>query len=238
MANLYISHDGSGLVEDCCPDNIGAILFTDSEEALKNDGFGAYTPQSYVRADHEDYIITLSEPAERSFYYFVDLDEAQFTLPETPAGRWYELEIWYSTTTSVWDRDVDTLRELRRVIWDGSNLIDARLGAGQVADMSQWIAHASVGYDHTTNTVYFTCWLEQDGSWVQDPKSVTILWHDSVGNEILNVTVSTFNYVTGIFQFNAANIDLTPDRVTPIQVAITAQDDTVYTSLATVVSWD
>lgn len=240
MAFLLLdSYLPSTYAPGCCTNQLYALLFDDSNQALKDNGSGVLTLQSYTSASHNDFAIALAEEVERTKYFFAKVDLLNLNLPALAKGKYYFLEIWRHEGALPRVRAADELIEARRIQWDGSNLVDAVLSDSGEDAVAGNVAHFASVYNSATLEMHFGAWLERGGQFVSDPSNVNLLWKDAAGATLANITTSsTMAGMPGVFSFSVSNITLQPDAVTFAKVSITDSDGAVHESVTSIVSWD
>lgn len=238
--SLYLDLYAPTLAVGCCPNSVGVCVFNEQHRALREISANNWQLDDYVKSSHDDFVIRLSEHAERTFFYSINLDSGNFTLPKTPDGEYYYLEFWHHEDDGTdFNRSIDNLLEHRRFIWDGSKRVDAKLGQTQVNELSIYEAHVSLSYDADAQTVYVLAWLEKNKQIVTDSISCNVKWHDRLGNTIMDVNQTTFMpNVPGVYLFDVTNIDPDPDLTTPIEVEVTDAASVVHKTLSSIVTWD
>jgi hypothetical protein len=239
--SLYLDAYLPNEVQGCCPSKVYALVMNEQNQALKLNA-GVWSFANYTAAAHASHAIVLAEHVERFKYYSTTLLDAQFTLPETPAGQSYYIEIWKrdpATGNNNYNRNDDSLKETRRFWWIDSKLEYFKVPAKQLSDIKGYVSHLSMSYDSELQSVKFVAWLELGGSLVEDPVECRIQWYDRNGGTILDTTASAFmTGVNGIYVFEQAGIDLTPDNSTPAIVTIKDASGTPHKSVSSVVTWD
>lgn len=220
----------------CCPAGIYGVLITESFTSLKDNGSGTRTLQTYLKADHADFALVLSEHAQLSKFHYMDLTD--FELPATPEGQYYTLEFWKSAVNGVYDRDDDLLFELRRFIWDGQNYAESRLSS--LESISEYEVRVATSYDSNTNTLHCMASLFKDGEHVSDPISCNIKIVTGTNQVIAesNLTYQQLSQAPGVFSWDEPGQNLMPDRVYVIYVTIVDGDGGPHTSVAYQITWD
>lgn len=227
------------LTPSCCDNLVYAVLFDKDQRALKDNGFGVRTLQPYTTAAHADFCIPLAEHAERDRYYYVDLLDAAFALADNPKGEVYQVEYWLAPVLATFDRSVDDLRETRRVIVAGKQLVDATLAAAGVTELANVQAHTSSTYDSETATLRIAAHLDSNGALIVNPKSVTIQVIDKDGASVLNVSQTT--YLTGqagIFYTEVAGVNLGNDQTYVVRCTIIGVNDVPHLTISYLNCWD
>lgn len=223
----------------CCTNQLYAILFDDSNQALKDNGSGILTLQSFTAANQNVHAIAMAEAVERTKYFFVKIDTANLNLPALAKGKYYFVEIWRHEGALPRVRATDELIEARRVQWDGSKLVDAVLSDGGEGAVAGYTSHFGTVYNSATLEMHFGAWLEKGGQLQVDPVSATLLWKDAAGATLANVTTSSpMAGMPGVYSFSVSNISLVPDAITFAKVSITDVNGGVHDSVTAIVSWD
>ena len=226
------------LTPSCCDNLVYAIVFDKNQRALKDNGFGVLSLQPYINSNHNGYAIILAEDAERDRYYFIDLLDAQFNLPDNPKGETYQVEFWRKPTAGTFSRS-DELRETRRVCVVGKQIVDATLSAGGVNELANWQAHVSAVYDSELGILRFMAHLDNNGALITDSKLAAIQVFDSAGTQLISVSQST--YVTGlagVFAVELANQNLDNDQCFAVKCAITDVNNVQHTTVSYLNTWD
>lgn len=227
------------LAAGCCPNKIYALLFNKQHFALKDTGGGNYSLVAYTKAAHNTFSIILLEHAERAKYYTKEIADVNLVLPQTPEGEEYFLEVWYRSIVGPFDRDVDTLRETRRVIWSGSQWVESRLDALQASQISGYFSHVSCTYDSDNQTVYFLAWLESRGAVIPNTVRCELTWRDRLGAVISQVVQTTYMPNTpGVFRWDVPGIDVAPDQATSVMVSIRDAEGVDHNTHSSIASWD
>lgn len=223
----------------CCTNQLYALLLDDSSQALKDNGGGILTLQSFTSALQNDFAIALAEGVERTRYFFVKLDTTALSLPALAKGKYYFLEIWRHSGALPRVRAADELIEARRIQWDGSKLVDAVLSDSGEGAIAGFTSHFASVYNSATLEMHFGAWLERGGQLQSNPVSATLLWKDATGATLANVTQSsTMAGMPGVYSFSVSNVTLLPDAVTFAKVSITDADGAVHDTVTSIVSWD
>jgi hypothetical protein len=223
----------------CCVNKVYALVFDRSNNALKDPGSGIRVLTPFVSAQQNSFAIILNEHGERSKYYFLNLDELQFSLPATPKGEEYFFEIWRREGVGNFNRSEDILEETRRFIWSGSKLVDSVLSSEDEAVLAHHEAHVSITYDSSTLTVYVMGHLEKNGLLVTNPIDMEVLWLDAAGSTIAHTIQSV--YLTnspGVFRWDQPGVTLIPDRTTAMVVTIRDAAGNPYTTVSYSNAWD
>lgn len=229
------------LVVDCCPDKVYAIIFNDEGDALKwAAGPAQWQLATYVLADHADFAIALAESSDRSKFYTLLLEAADYTLADTPDGTHYWMEYWLREAVDTnYDRTEDTLLESRRFYLVNNELSYTQLNLFQRQALQGATAQCTIAYDSEEQKVRFMAWLERGGAAVTDAVTATVYWTKRDGTVILNTSYST--HVTGqpgVFCWEHTGIDLEPDEVSVIKVTIEDADGNLPFTYTSMVTWD
>lgn len=236
---LFDAYLPSTYAPGCCTNQLYAILLDDSNQALKDNGFGVLTLQSFAAANQNLHAIAMAEAVERTKYFFAKIDTANLSLPALAKGKYYFLEIWRHEGALPRIRSTDELIEARRIQWDGGKLVDAVLSDSGEGAVAGYVAHFASVYNSATLEMHFGAWLEKGGKFISDPIRVNLLWKNATGATLANVTTtSQLAGLAGAFSFSISNVTLQPDAVTFAKVTITDADNVQHESLTSIVSWD
>jgi len=238
MANLFIDYYGKDLVVGCCTNLIYAVVYNQSSSSLKEVTPSAWSLQAYLDSAHDDHALLLTEHSERSKYYLLNLDEAQFTLADTPDGEEYTIEIWKSDTVAPYVRADDTLLETQKFTWHGQER-GLRILPLQQTAISGIQSHIAMSYDSDTQTIYYLAWLEKAGIMITDTTNCNVRWRDRTGSLVTNINQSThLTDEPGVFSFVQSPITPNADETTVVICSITDADSNVYSTTHSVVTWD
>jgi hypothetical protein len=227
------------LTPSCCDNLIYAIVFDKDQRALKDNGFGVLVLQPYTEITHATFGIILTEHAERDRYYYNDLLDANFALPDNPKGECYHVEYWRRPVVGTFARSQDELRETRRIIVANKKLVDATLSLAGESVLANIQSHLSVVYDSENLLLRIMSHLDQNGELVLTTKSVLVTITDSTGTDILSVNSNTFvSNQAGIFYMEVPNIDLPNDRVFVAKAVIIDANNVPHTTVSYVNTWD
>lgn len=243
MPYMHIGKQFSTLTKGCCPANIAAVIFNKDGYALKlvSTPPDAWALAEYTELTHDAFCIPLTEHAERSMYYYADMDTDEFTLATSDEYP-YMVEYWYRASSGTdYDRTADLLLGNSEFFWNADllEIVPAPVNQVFLSALIQRQAVIQMAYDHSTETIYAMVWLEKAGQLVEDPQYANITWLESDGTVLASATLST--YVTdmdGVFYTSLPLIDLTGDRITACLVEIVDADGDSWKSMNTVVTYD
>lgn len=239
MANLRLDAYLPNLAAGCCPAKIYALVFSRTNQALKDNGSGVRVMTNFLKSQQNAFAITLNEHAQRTKYYYLDLDAAQFSLLDNTFGEEYYLEIWRRELSGSFDRDVDVLEQTRTFQWQGGRLAESVLDPSQETRLATYQAHITPSYDSENQVAYFMAFLDRNGALQTDSQQCEFLWLDSAGATITHLTNNTYvANAPGVFAFNVPNIDLQPDRVGIMLCSIQDVDGVVHKTASTSIHWD
>lgn len=238
--NLYLGTYLKDLTAGCCPGKVYALVMTQDHQALRQVAPNVWDLDSYSAASHIDFAIPLNEHPERTLFYYLDLDESQFTLPANERGRWYTVEYWRrELADTIYNRSQDTLEHTEKFLWSGTTPVESQLGELDISTISDRQAHISVSYDSETLTLHCMAHLEQNGQLVVNPIQMTATLYDDQGQAVSSIIRNTFlTNVPGVYSWDYPALDLNPDRVYACVVEIIGPDTVLTTTVSYLNSWD
>lgn len=237
--NLLLDVYLKDLVPSCCVNKVYALVFDNQHQALKDPGTTVRVLTPFASAQQNSFGIILNEHAERTKYYFLNLDQSQFILPASPRGEQYYIEFWRRELAGSFDRAVDILEEVRPLIWDGDKIVNAVLGAKGINEISKYEAHISATYDSENLVLYFMGHLERNGAIVTDPLSLNLVMRDNQGNTVVNTSQSVYlPNAPGVFEWDQPGIDLDHDRTYLMTCTIQEADGTPHATASFLNCWD
>lgn len=231
------------LTTGCCVGRIYALLYSaDSTQALKP-ASGHYSLTSYVKDDHADYAIVLSENSQRTRFYRNEIADSNFTLADTAENLPYHIEIWRREIADAnFDRDEDVILDSWDIHWLAGARILNPITTAQRALLKTAQAKLSISYDAEDNVARFTAWLEVGGELVADAQRVVVEWRNASDGEILaNVNLPASRAITGmpgVFTWEIEGVALDPDNMTAATVKIMDAFGFEHTSVTPIVTWD
>jgi len=226
-------------VEGCCPVMFYALIFNQQHQALKNNGSGDYALAAYASADHADFAIVLNEHTERTRFYYLDFDPANFTLAANVLGQPYTMEIWKALVGGTYSRTDDTLREAREFFWDGDNFINAEFSQSQINAIANQTSHVAAVYDSNNNVLRCMAFLDRNGSLITNPLSCNFRLISRANDELANSTITAqLGQQPGIFHWEQPGITLDPDEVYAVVALIIDADGNEHESASVQLTWD
>jgi hypothetical protein len=243
MSALHLGLYQPGLAYGCCPANVFACVFNESNYALKlvTQSPDMWLLTEYSKTDHSEFCIPLTEHEERTHYYYINLDDTQFILTTSGYGQYYTVEYWYKSSVQSFGRELNTFLTSEKFMWDSvyKRKVDSMIGITQESLISNVEVKASVAYDSANQIIRIIAWLERAGALVADTKVFNFHWYDFNGDEITSGS-RTFHIpnVNGVFKMEIGGVDTIPDMTTPMIASIIDIDDLEYTSCVSIVSYD
>lgn len=228
------------LVEGCCSNKVYALLFNQDHEAMKKITTSPLLWQiaTYLKTNHADFCMVLGEHSQRSKYYYMEIEDDEFDLDETPSGEVYWVEIWERTEADTnYNRTEDTLHDKFSIIWDGSFFIDSRLGSSQIESLSKLEAQVAVTYEPSNQELRVAAWLEKNGVLQSGAQQVIVEVFQRDGTKVLDETITT-QAVSGFFMWDSPGLDLDPDDVYALKVTIRDSGGTDYQTGQAIVTWN
>lgn len=223
----------------CCPLTFYAVLFDRSHQSLKDNGLGVRVLSSFTGGSSQtNYAIVLNEHPQRSRFYYLDLDPSAFVLAANTRGQKFTVEIWKAFSSGTYNRTNDELVEVREVMWDGSEFIDAELGEVQLEELSHYEPQLAASYDSNENALRAMAFLEKNGQLLDDSTLCEFQLINRAGVEMTASSIT--NMLTaqpGIFSWDEPGIVLDPDEVYAVVVTIT-RDGVQYKGASVEITWD
>lgn len=244
MGVLHLGIQQPSLLFGCCPANVFAVVFNESFYALKkvSESPDLWTLNGYAKASHEDFCIPLSEHAEKTQYYYINLDTDQFVLSTSGYGEYYIVEYWYKSDGQAFDRSLNTYLGSEKFKWDSLNKvkIDAMLGVIQENIIAQMEVKLSATYNPQGKYLRIIAWLEKSGGIITDTKRFQFELFNFGDGEVIVSGQRTFHLtnVPGVFKMEISDVEISPDFPFPIIGSITDVNDVDYTSCISVASYD
>jgi hypothetical protein len=239
MANLLLDAYLPHLEPGCCPAKVYALVFNRSHQALKDPGTGVLVMTNFVKAQQNSFAITLNEHTERTKYYYLDLDQSDFTLADNAFGSEYYIEIWRRELSGNFNRDQDILEETRRLYWAGGRIAQSQLDPSQEDRLANYQAHVALAYDSENQTAYILGFLDKNGILQENTQQCEFQWLDHSGAELANVTTTSFlPNAPGVFSISLPSINLTPDRIGVMMATITDVAGGTHKTASTSIHWD
>lgn len=224
---------------DCCQgDFFSAVIFNESQSALKEVTANDWQMQPYDKSNHNQHCIELTQHSHRTGYYDATIVSSNLTMAATPDGEYYTIEFWNRVANNTFVRSEDTLADIRRVIWDGSKFLDSKVSL-TAADLQQYEVKGHLAYDSNLNIAHVMGWLALGNQIVSDTTQMSVLWYTRVGTKIADVSVSTqITDVAGVFTVDIPDVNPDPDEVFVVLVTITDASSVQRTSHVPVTTWD
>mgnify|MGYP000346635704 CR=1 FL=1 len=160
-------------VAGCCANKFYALVFNRSSQCLKDNGSGVLEFAAFTSANQGLFDIPLAEHAQRTRFYYTDILDANINMAATTIGQKFTVEIWKAASAGTPHRVNDTLVETREFIWNGTEYVDAELGAAQLAAMAIQDVQVAIAYDSSESKLRCMAFLEKNGELQADPVSAT-----------------------------------------------------------------
>lgn len=223
----------------CCPNHFYALVFNRASQCLKDNGSGVLTFDTFAAASQGLFDIPMAEHAQRTRFYYVDIDDEDIDLAATTIGQKYTVEIWKTASAGVPNRTNDTLADVKEFIWNGTEYVDAELGASQVLELSQKDVHIAVSYDSNTSELRCLAFYEKNGELQTDPLLCNFKLITREDVILINSNPSTqLTNQPGIFSWTQPTVTLDPDEVYAAVATITDADGIEHKSASIQVTWD
>lgn len=234
MASLDLELYPPEVTSGCCPGEYYALVFGTPTKALKDSGGATIPEETFFAADQDDFKFTLVEPAERTLYYALTIDDV--VMPITPDGKHYYIEYWKQVGGSA-DRDADELLSVDKFLWTGNERDDNMPFGTSKYSNNQNLVQVSAYYNSSANSLTGLAWLELAGQVVTAPTSMSFDWRYETNSVIATGSGSLVLPTHGVFKFTVNSINLTPGMLTSIKSSIVYNSRT-YSSGASYVVFD
>lgn len=222
----------------CCPAHFYAIIFNRSHQALKPNA-GVLEFATFSAASQGDFDIPLAEHAQRTRFYYTTIADADISLPASAIGQKYTMEIWKTASAGNPNRTNDTLRTTREFMWNGTEFIDAELGAAQLLQLAMKDVFIAVAYDSSEMKLRCMAYYEKNGELQTDPLACSFSFISRGDTELINSSPATqLANAPGIFAWEQSAVSLDPDEVYAAVVTITDADGIEHTGVSAQVTWD
>lgn len=237
---IHIGRYIPSLSQGCCSNKVYALLFNNSNEAMKKITTSPLllSMAAYTTAEHASFCMVLGEHPHRTKYYYYDFQSSEFDLAETPDGEEYWLEIWQRTASNTsYSRSQDTLHECYGVQWDGTRLIGTKLSQSQLDKIANWEVHCAASYEPKLQEIRIIAWLERNKQIHQGSQSVRVEVYNRSGSKIVDDTITT-QRVPGFFAWDSPGVSLLPDDAYIVTATIKNSEGNDYLSGESIVTWN
>lgn len=247
MSNLRLSYvvDSSSPAAPITPgSNAGkfyAMLFDNSGvTALKKVSVSpdGWELTEFVHSHQSSFSIPMEETsAGRSFFFTVNLDGSQFSMPYSELP--YSVEYWRRDNTGAnQDRDNDELLSSDDLFWNGEDRVPIIFPQSETLRISPVEAVAQVAYESVSNLLTVICFLSVGGQVSESTDYASVHLFKSSGESVAAQSKSTgIPGIPGVFKFDIQPVVLTADSISVMKVSLKLSG-VDYESVVPVVVYD